>query len=196
MHAQCVACRGKAGDEYYHIFRNVRVQWIGTGELGVVFFYPADEPQPEDKRVTRVWFTHEVWNTASIVTSGHLRMSIAASSSCITLSGAHLCCRGQSKSVYLWSTGAWRPTNLQLQGCALRHPPQPRAMKGASYRVQSSGIVQGFRNVVQVQPCLTSLTNTISHCERRCQENWVNKPAIVFHTPYPDSTFHMVSLHV
>ena len=52
-------CRDKE-DEFYHVFRNLKVQWIGTGELGAVFFYPVDEPPLDDKRVTRVWFSPEV----------------------------------------------------------------------------------------------------------------------------------------
>lgn len=72
----------------------MRVQWIGTGELGVVFFYPADEPPPEDKRVTRVWFTPEVRGTASGISSGCLCVSFETAPSWATLSRAYWVLQG------------------------------------------------------------------------------------------------------
>lgn len=51
---------GNPGGEFYHIFRDVRIQYLGTGELGVLFLHPVDKSTPEAKRIHRVWFNYEV----------------------------------------------------------------------------------------------------------------------------------------
>ena len=53
-------CSGKPGSEYYHVFQNVKVQYLSTGEMGVLFFYPADHPTPTAKRILKVMLSFEV----------------------------------------------------------------------------------------------------------------------------------------
>ena len=43
--------RGNTSDAYYHVFRNVKIQWVGENQLGVVFFSPPGSvPQREPIR--------------------------------------------------------------------------------------------------------------------------------------------------
>ncbi len=40
--------RGNPSDAYYHVFRNVKIQWVGENRLGIVFFSPPGGVQQRE----------------------------------------------------------------------------------------------------------------------------------------------------